>query len=235
MAQIIGWKSLRMAGVALLGMIAMTSLGCSLVKSSAKPSSSRIKMVDLHTVIGSFTMEGDDPLEKEKVEYLSTGKVQYDDFFRSAAQMRAGIIVSQVFADSLSSNLKKYARSHMAAEQADENAEDISDEQAVEILQEKRSELKKEEMTFLSNSVASAALLTAYLEKVASDSVSLAEQGAALSTSAKSDFTGRDAVRLPAVVDGVKESQENLQDVSIKAPELAETIARLSAAVSTML
>lgn len=205
----------------------------------------RITKSDVAPAFGGVTILQDDPLEKEKVEYPVTGKGNYDEFFRSSAQLHAGMIISQSATDSLTTNLKKYARSYAASKATDQNVknivgdskpQDLKDDQALALLnlKKKNGELTSEETAFAGKSVASAAVLTAFLAKTPGQANDLTTQGTALTKSVPSDFSGFNAMKAPGVTAGLNQSLTNVKGASAKAPELAKSLARLSEGLQSL-
>ena len=206
----------------------------------------RVRMDSMNRVIGNLSGFEGDPLEKEPVEYMQTGKGNYDQFFSSAAEMHAGIVVSTALSDSLTTNLKKYARSYAASKAADENVkaivgdtkpEDLTEDQSFALLnlKKKQGELSDDEKKFATRSVANTAQTTLYLGKTGDQAATLISTGSALSQSVRTDFTGMDAVKVPAVTKGLSGSLDNVKEASVKAPPLAKTLSRLGEGLKNLL
>jgi hypothetical protein len=226
--------------------LAMAFVGCA----SAKY---RLTMREMNPIIGwteipvaDLAGTGADPLEAEKIEYIMSGKGRYDHVTRSAAEIRAGLVLSQAFTETLTTNVKGLARSYAAAHAADENVKEIQGNTAVEDLswdqqmallnlKKKREELSSDETVFLQRSVANTALLVVYLGKTAVQSKELAETALTLTRSVPTDFLGPDAIMAPSVVQSLEGSAKNLDEASAKAPELAKTLARLGEGLKAML
>ena len=228
--------------------VGLTFVGCASTKY-------RLTMREMNPIIGWTEIPvadlagagaGADPLEKEKVEYIMSGKGRYDHVTRSAAEIRAGLVLSQAFTETLTTNVKGLARSYAAAHAADENVKEIQGNTAVEDLswdqqmallnlKKKQEELSTDETLFLQRSVANTALLVTYLGKTAVESKELAETALALTRSVPTDFIGPDAILAPSVVQSLEGSAKNLDEASAKAPELAKTLARLGEGLKAML
>jgi hypothetical protein len=196
-------------------------------------------MADVRGDMGKLTCLKSDPLEKEKVEYVVSGKSNYDEVNRSAAEMRAGMIVSNSYADALTTDLKGYARSYAASKATDDNVkeilgkskpEEISDEQAVALLalKKKRGQLSADEASFALNAAADAAVVATFVGVSASQAKPLAAKATTLTQSVNTDFAGAEAVKAPLVAKGLDTSTKSLKEAAVKGPELAKTLARLA-------
>jgi hypothetical protein len=233
-------------GVVLLG---LSATGFGLPALPANPVGStttqRVKLADIRGGMGKLTSLKNDPLEKEKVEYVTSGKPNYDEVSRSAAEIKAGMIVSNSFADSLTSDLKGYARSYAASQAADANVKEIvgkskpdelTDEQAIALLslKKKRGELSSDETHFAANAATDAAAVAAFLGVSVSQAKPLAAKATALTQSVNSDFTGAEAIKAPLVAKSMQTSTKSLTEATVKGPELAKTLTRLAQALKGM-
>jgi hypothetical protein len=224
-------------------------LGCAVLAVSSIASGADKRCVtraDVNDTFVGVTILQDDPLAQEKVEYLVIGKSNYDEFFRSSAKLHAGMVISQSATSALTTHLKGYARSYAAAQAADQSVkeivgnskpEDLTNDQAVALLalKKKHGELTADELSFATNSVASAAVLTKFLYDTPGQASGLVSQGTALTSSVPSDFKGFELLKVPDVVAGLNKSLSSLQAAVEKAPDLAKRLARLSEGLKSLL
>jgi hypothetical protein len=219
---------------------------CLLIGVGCSSTKYRLKMGDMHESLANLTGLEGDPLEKEPVEFEETGKPKYDEFLRSAAHIRAGLIVSNALVEALTTNVKSFARSYAASRVADENvkeligetpAEEMTEDQALAVLklQKKRGELNDDVLEFATRSAANAGQTVLYLTETASSAVTLAKTGGELSQSVQNDFTGIDVAKAPAVAEGITTAVGNLKDAGEEAPELAKRLARLGEGLKSLL
>ena len=234
-------------GVVVLGLAAT---GFGLPSLPANPvaggtTTQRVKMADVRGDMGKLTCLKSDPLEKEKVEYVMSGKENYDEVSRSAAEIHAGMVVSNSFADALTTDLKSYARSYAASKAADENVkgivgkskpEELSNDQAIALLalKKKQGQLTGDEASFALSSATDAAVVATFLGSTAISAKPLATKAASLSQSVNTDFSGGEAIKAPLVAKSLQTSTKSLKEATVKAPELAKTLARLAQGLKSM-
>jgi hypothetical protein len=204
-----------------------------------------VEMEEMHRQIGDLTGVPD-PFAKQPVEYPTTGKSDYDSFFKLAAEVRGGLVVSETLSETLTTNLKRFARSYAAARATDEavrlivgdtSLDQLSEAQSVALLalKKKRRELSQEEATFAGSSVANTGQMVIYLNRTADTARGLTDQGTSLSKSVKEDFAGDDMVKAPKVARGLSRSLEHLREASVKAPQIAKTLTRLGESLRALL
>jgi len=202
-------------------------------------STNRVKMEDVRGDLGKLTALKEDPLDKEKVEYVTSGKSNYDEVSKSSAHIRAGMIVSNSYANALTSDLKGYARSYAASKAADENVkgivgsskpEALSDDQAVALLKlkKKQGQLSGDEKAFAANAVVDSAVVVSYLHTTATKAQPLAAKAASLTHTVNSDFAGTEAIKAPIVAKSLTGSAAQMKEAAVKAPELAKSLTRLA-------
>jgi hypothetical protein len=149
------------------------------------------------------------------------------------------MVVSNSYADALTSDLKGYARSYAASKAADENVkgivgdskpEELTDEQAVALLKlkKKQGQLSADETAFAANALVDSAVVVSFLNETVTRAKPLAVRAASLSQSVKSDFSGTEALKVPAVAKSLNGSTSSLKQATVKAPELAKTLTRLA-------
>jgi hypothetical protein len=194
----------------------------------------RLKMGDTHESVAKLTgMEGD-PLAKEPVEYEESGNGKYDDFFRKAAVLRAGLVVSNEFANVLTKNIKAFARSSMAADEIAKSQENLTDEKALAVLKAQKSKITADQLKFLASAGANTAQLIVYLNESAKAAPALAQTGKDLTQSVKSDFTGFSAMKAPGVTAGLGKSVDNVNSAAQSIPDLVKTLTRLSQGIAAI-
>lgn len=196
----------------------------------------QLRMGDTHASLANLTGLDGDPLAKQPVEYEVTGKANYDKFFKDAAVFRAGLVVSNSFAETLTTNVKNYARSYMASGAVSEEAkkiagstpaEKLSDDQALAVLKAAKTSLQIDQLKYLASSGANALQLGVYLTESVKSAKDLVVTGKDLTQKVKTDFTGMDMTKAAGVTSALAGSVDNLNEGAQKAPELAKTLTRL--------
>jgi hypothetical protein len=230
--------------------LSLAATGFGLPSAPANPltggiTTQRVKMADVSGGMGKLTCLKSDPLEKEKVEYVTSGKPNYDEVSRSAAEIKAGMVVSNSFADSLTTDLKGYARSYAASQAADESVkeivgkskpEELTNEKALALmaLKKKRGQLSADEASFALNAATDAVAVVSFLGVSVSQAKPLIAKASGLSQSVKADFTGAEAVKAPVVAKSLQSSTKSLREATEKGPELAKTLARLAQGLKSL-
>lgn len=220
-------------------LVAISAVALLASVSACTSSRQRVRASSLDSAVSSFVASESDPLEENPVEYLVTGKGNYDSFFRESAELRGGLLVSETAATSMSKNLKSYARSYAAKQATDDNVKDIlgetkpddmNDEQAAAVMQlkKKRGELSDDELKYATRAGGNALQLGAYLAGAAQKSAVLLETGDRLRNNVQSDFNSpQDAVAVPGILEGLTTTIDNLQKANQRLPDLAKEMARL--------
>jgi len=194
----------------------------------------RLKMSDMQSQMGAISGLRADPLLAERVEFLVTDNNRYDKFFKDAAVMRAGLVVSTAVIETMTKNLKGLARTYVAAGSLSEDASDLPDSVFAQ-LKAKRAELSGDLVTFIKGSIINVQQVVRYLQASVSATSSLISEGKGLSGTVKTDFVGKNAIKAPKVAQGLVSSLDNLAGFVGKAPQLLKVLTRLLAGVSSIL
>ena len=176
-----------------------------------------------------------DPFFKQKLEYQVAGVAKYDKFFKSSAITYGGLLVGKNAATTTSATLKGYARSMAAKAATDANVKEIvgdtppdkiTTEQSIALLKlkKKRGELSEDETKYFISSAANLGLIAVALNASIQNAASLADTGKELSGSAKDDFTGFNAMKLPGVISGITNSATQLAQVPSEGIGLAKEL-----------
>ena len=209
------------------------------VLTTACAARNRLQMGGLHSEIARLSGLEGDPLEKTPVEYDSTGKPEYDDFFKNAAVVNAELIVSNALVEVLTKNLKSFARSQVASGAADDSlkallnghsADEMDADEAVAVLklQSQRGKLGADVKEYAGKTAGSTLEAGNYLVGSVVTTKGLAEKGKALGARVQSDFTGLDAPKVPGITSALATSAGNLTQATTTAPAVAKQLLRLA-------
>lgn len=204
-----------------------------------------LRMGDMHADIARMTGLEGDPLEKNKVRFVVTGKQKYDDFFKTAAYTRAGMVVAQALQLSATKNMKKYARSYVSAQAVDQGVKDIlgdakpeemTDEQAFAImrLKKQRGQLSADELNYFVQTSANLTQTALYLDVSVRNAGPMVESGSHLVSTVRSDFTGVEARRIPSVLAGLNESLGQVNASVAATPAMVKELVRLGQGIASI-
>lgn len=185
----------------------------------------------------------DHPLVKNPIEYATTGVARYDTFFKSAAEIRAQLVVAQYFTQNLLDSLKSTARDYAAANAADENVKEIlkgrdvkelSNEEQVALakLAKKSGKVNEDKWKGIMKSVGQTAGLVVVLADTGIKAVDLAKTADGLVKAAPAEFIGPKAMALPGVTAGIAGSGKNLVEAGKELPGLAKDLSKLAQALA---
>lgn len=179
------------------------------------------------------------PFSKKPQEYITnTGMSNYDDFFKKSAITYGSLPVSQSFITDAQTSLKKYAMDHAATEEAKKQLADLKtdkdwndDEMALvkKTALNKKNKIKKSEQENFGKTLGNLTIAGAALGVSTKNAGDLIKQGNSLVGSAKTDFSGSNALLAPGIIDGLKDSVDKLKLVPDEGAKNAKAISQLSA------
>ncbi len=156
-------------------------------------------------------LDDDNPFDRKgsRVSFLKVGIKKYDAFFQDAAEVKGTVIIADVVlkeSDSFIASIKK----------------DVRKGKVLTPAQAKRLDRERDRL----------ASLTKLLGDVPGRSGKLLESSENLAGSAAKTFIGPDAVKLSAVVEGLRESAAALKDATAKSPGVLQHAGKTSAALA---
>lgn len=181
-----------------------------------------------------------DAVKSQNITYATTGKGEYDEFFKKTAIAHGGFEVGKTMSEDANVNLKRFARSHWSKIAVGEDLKDllkdatpdtISAEQAVAILQAKRKELTKDEVRYFEETARNLGTAGVTVDASIKTIPQLLSQANKLLGTATTDFALWES---SGIANEIQDSVTKLKQIKDDAPALTKNIFALSNALTML-